>query len=311
MPKIGLVLSGGGGKGAYQIGVWRALHEYGIDQKITAISGTSVGALNAALFLQGNYQQAEDVWLHISPEKILTVDLRKIATKLMQFNYFNKMPNLVGWLNSHGWFSRTGLLEIIRRDVNLPLVSQSRIPFFATCFNEKTWKANYFQLNDRSPEHIESVLLATSAIPVIFDPVTIGGVTYWDGGLVDNVPIQPLYDLGCEYIIAVHLRRDHPIDYSRFPKAQIFEIVPQEDQGNLIKGTLNFSPRDAAGKMEQGYEDAVAILQPLFKMIGTQKKLWQRINQLGSEEAQFRERRDVFYRERNNLKEELTNYLKE
>ena len=51
---IGLVLDGGGGKGAYQLGVWRALRETGLDQRIAQISGASVGALNAALMVQGN-----------------------------------------------------------------------------------------------------------------------------------------------------------------------------------------------------------------------------------------------------------------
>ena len=69
--KIGLVFAGGGGKGAYHIGVWKALREYGIDKNITAVAGTSVGALNAALLAHGDYGLAEDVWLNISPQQIL------------------------------------------------------------------------------------------------------------------------------------------------------------------------------------------------------------------------------------------------
>jgi NTE family protein len=53
--KIGLVFSGGGGKGAYEIGVWKAFKEYGIDKYVCAVSGTSVGALNAALFATTPY----------------------------------------------------------------------------------------------------------------------------------------------------------------------------------------------------------------------------------------------------------------
>ena len=49
--KIGLVLGGGGGKGAYQIGVWKALREYKIDKYITYLSGTSIGSLNSLCFL--------------------------------------------------------------------------------------------------------------------------------------------------------------------------------------------------------------------------------------------------------------------
>ena len=53
--KIGLVLAGGGGKGAYHIGAWKALKQFEVDKNIGSISGTSVGALNAVLFALGNY----------------------------------------------------------------------------------------------------------------------------------------------------------------------------------------------------------------------------------------------------------------
>lgn len=61
-PDIGLVLCGGGGRGAYQIGVWQALNELGLDRYINGVSGTSAGALNAALFACGNISLAENVW---------------------------------------------------------------------------------------------------------------------------------------------------------------------------------------------------------------------------------------------------------
>ena len=59
---FGLVLSGGGAKGAYEVGVWKALEDYGITDDITVISGTSVGALNAALFACSNAGEAEKLF---------------------------------------------------------------------------------------------------------------------------------------------------------------------------------------------------------------------------------------------------------
>lgn len=66
-PDIGLVLCGGGGRGAYQIGVWQALNELGLDRYINGVSGTSAGALNAALFACGNISLAENVWTSLAP----------------------------------------------------------------------------------------------------------------------------------------------------------------------------------------------------------------------------------------------------
>lgn len=70
----GLVLAGGGGKGAYEIGAWKALRERK-DLKISAVSGTSVGALNAALFCTDDFELAEDIWTkQIDQNVILTPD---------------------------------------------------------------------------------------------------------------------------------------------------------------------------------------------------------------------------------------------
>ena len=84
MKKLGLVLSGGGGKGSYEIGVWRYLKEIGLDKKISVISGTSVGGLNAALMGTEDYENAECIWKYkINREVILTPHddkMKKIAT---------------------------------------------------------------------------------------------------------------------------------------------------------------------------------------------------------------------------------------
>ena len=69
--KIGLVLAGGGARGAYQIGVWKALIELGIDKYINAVSGTSIGDLNAVMFMEGQYELAEQFWLNVTKEQIL------------------------------------------------------------------------------------------------------------------------------------------------------------------------------------------------------------------------------------------------
>ena len=70
--EYGIVLEGGGARGAYQIGAWRALKEAGV--KIKGISGTSVGALNGALICMGDLEKAERIWKNISYSRIMDVD---------------------------------------------------------------------------------------------------------------------------------------------------------------------------------------------------------------------------------------------
>lgn len=81
--RIGLVLSGGGGKGAYQIGCWRALQTLGII-RFEVISGTSVGALNGALIGMGDYDRAERIWSNLEECQVLEADERRKRNLLIR-----------------------------------------------------------------------------------------------------------------------------------------------------------------------------------------------------------------------------------
>lgn len=315
MRKIGLVFAGGGGKGAYQIGVWQALAEYGIDRNIRAVAGTSVGALNAVLFAQGNYRLAERIWLDISPEKILTPDWKRVVLKAGKYlspNIVKQLAFLYERVGGHGWFSRDGLLKLIEDHVDFSLIDNGDVSIHVTCLHRKRLKARYFHLNKLSPADQVSVLLATSAIPFIFDTVEINGESYWDGGfpiLGDNVPVRPLYDLGCDLIIAVHLDRTELIGLEQFQDARIVEIVPMQDQGGFINGTLDFTRGGAQRRMNQGYEDAKRILEPVLQMAVIQGEFADGLAKLQHSEKSFRNDRGNLLTERTSLKAELDQLL--
>lgn len=79
---VGLVLSGGGGKGAYEIGCWRALCESGV--RIGAVSGTSVGALNAALVAQGDLEEARELWSQITAKDVFKLTFHRVPALLLR-----------------------------------------------------------------------------------------------------------------------------------------------------------------------------------------------------------------------------------
>ena len=68
----GLVLEGGGARGAFQIGCWKALRELGVE--IKGVSGTSVGALNGAMIIQDDFERTYDLWYNLSPSQVIDVD---------------------------------------------------------------------------------------------------------------------------------------------------------------------------------------------------------------------------------------------
>ena len=271
--KIGLVFSGGGGKGAYEIGVWRALEEYGVAANIGAIAGTSVGALNGALFAQGNLHHAEEIWKSISPDAILTPhDLWIYLERLASFT--STLPHLAKiiemWFRSHlsnqGGLSQAGLSTLIQNHVDLQRIRAFPGPVYAVAYNVTRNRLDYFDLrNADTLERLESQLLASASIPLVFGKTYVDGCLYLDGGIPiigDNTPVKALYETGIRTIVVVHLSQEPPIDRSLYPDCHIIEIMPQNDLGS----TLNFNADQAKLNMQRGYKDASWILKQFYQI---------------------------------------------
>lgn len=298
MKGIGLVFAGGGGKGAYEIGVWKYLHEIGLDQYVKVVSGTSVGALNAALFTGSSYELAEDLWLNIEPKKILTpknIEPKDIVKWLMlsgisidnpllrqmyKTSLYIKSKTLTGIncveqfllskIRDDYLFSREGLISMISEGLNFKYLRKSEISCFVTCLQCPNLEIKRFKLNEYEDDEITKLLLATSAIPVIFQNEEFNGKKYCDGGIPivgDNVPIKPVYDTGIEYIVVIHLKHDSIIDKKLYSNSKIIEIIPSCDLGNAVTGTLDFTSGGSRKRIEMGYADAKRIMQPLVEMI--------------------------------------------
>lgn len=280
----GLVLGGGGGRGSYEIGVWKALEEYRDVIDIKAVSGSSVGALNAALYACGDLDKATQMWYDITNDRILSnkdIDEDKrnkwfesIKEKLTTIDN-TVIQNAIesigldavakGMRIKDGFFSREGLMDILENSPVLDGVSNSDMSCYATCLNvEGKPTPERFQLSGMEPEEIERILLASSAIPVIFPMETIDKTKYYDGGFFlggDNVPIQPLYDEGYRKFVVVHLDERKT---DRYDDAEMIHIYPSIPLGGAIDGMLDFSPEGVEKRINQGYGDAKAVLVERF-----------------------------------------------
>ncbi|MGL5721553.1 MAG: patatin-like phospholipase family protein [Brevinema sp.] len=264
MKKLGLAFGGGGGRGAYQLGVWRALIETKLDKQVKALTGTSVGAFNATLFLQGNYQKAIDIWMDELGEKILVP--QTTAKKALKTLSLPEISSVASSLNRHGLFSRDGILREIEDHIDLKKTSRASIPITIAAVDSATNCLNYFRLNGKKPEDIQKILAATSAIPFIFPPEVIDGHTFVDGGMPgvgDGCPVRPLADDGCDTVIAVPLDRVTGINHKDFPYTRIIEIIPSDSLWGFVSaidGLLDFSPEATQHRIELGYADAMKIL---------------------------------------------------
>lgn len=265
--KIGLVLAGGGSRGAYQIGVWRALRELGIDKYIQVIAGTSIGALNTVLFLQGNLELAEDIWCKITKEQILPIDEKELGLKGLLFNIGAKnisfVKKYIPKAVKAGTISREGLDEILE-SINLDVVRKSKVKAYAACTIIPELKAEYFNINKYSAESIKKIIHATSAVPMIYDSQNIENINYLDGAITDNIPIQPVYGEGCDVIIVVHLSSDTSIDKCMFPNTSIIEITPSDMCGPDLKEILDFDISMIKKRMTNGYRDTLCRFKPIM-----------------------------------------------
>ena len=267
--KIGLVLAGGGGRGAYQIGVMKALRELSVDKYIKVISGTSIGALNAILFMSEDLDKAIDIWKSISKEEILPTDDNNLTIRSMllhlgikNMNFIKKyMPKII----LGGNISRDGLINIMNK-IDFDFIKKSEKICYATCTDSTKLTARYFKINDYEEEDIKKILLATSAIPMIYDYEEVESIKYLDGGIVDNVPIQPVYVQNCDIIIVVHLAKESDIDKRLFPNTHIIEILPTIMEDGLFEGTLEFDEDMSNKRMNIGYEDTIEMIKPIMAL---------------------------------------------
>ena len=209
---IGLVLQGGGALGAYQAGVYQALHEANFEPDW--IAGVSIGSINAAI-IAGNkpehrLEKLEKFWLDITAREPFTLwpegdTPRKLRNALSAMNgMFFGQPGFFQPTMTNGWFAQRGsraatslydtapLYKTLETLVDFDLIN-TRAPRFAVgAVNVATANFLYFDNAETEigPEHI----MASGALPPALPMVRIGKQYYWDGGLVSNTPLQHLLD---------------------------------------------------------------------------------------------------------------------
>ena len=286
MEGTGLVLSGGGGKGIYQVGILKSLAAAGLLDDVVAVSGSSIGGINAVLFAEGvaeggvsrAIEQMEEVWNEIDLGVIFNFDYSKIQAGDMHFSR-KKTEELIDKYLTYDLFKTTedkSMMPVFVTGARCPegivsseQVTQEEMKLILSASVEDTYRdyaIEYFKLNDQDNGFIRSALLATTSLPVIFSPVDVNGSLYVDGGMKDNSPIKPLYDLGIRRFIVVELSTTTYVkDMNAFADAEIIDILSSVDLGQLLSGTLNFDKQDLAFKKTLGELDGKRYIKTLFE----------------------------------------------
>ena len=288
-PKVGLVLSGGGAKGAAHIGVIKYLEEAGIP--IDYIAGTSMGSIIGGLHALG-YSSSEilDIISSVDWDKLISnqVERKKISytrksenrTQLLTIpfdigadkqeiqskSFKNSLPTgIVSGDNVINLFNSLSVGYCDSVDFNtLPT------PFLCIATNMINGKADILDKGIFSKS-----LRASMAIPILFDPVKIDDTLYADGGLVSNFPAEQCRAMGADYIIGVSMSsglESDPKKLKSLPSqiSQLKVIITDKDFENYHKkcdifispdlkgvGMLSFNAESVAKITESGYEAAL------------------------------------------------------
>lgn len=176
-PAIGLSLSGGGARGAAHIGLLRALEE--ADWKPQHLVGVSAGAIVAAMYAAGRTPDA-----------------------MLQFLRNSSVYRLLGF-----GLPRKGLTSInyLRKRLQSELGEDTRFEDLELPLHIGITNLNEGEIELRSQGPLIDVISASSAIPFLFKPVEIDGQQYVDGGIISNMPVQPLFDAKVDFIIGSNL----------------------------------------------------------------------------------------------------------
>lgn len=229
--KRALVFSGGGAKGSYQIGVWKALKKLHI--KIDIVTGCSIGSINAALFAENKYRIAKKMWLKLTTDDLFTKDDSKVFKDLgLKFDR-----------------AKDYLDKLIDEDK----IRKSRIDYGLITFNYKKRTPKILTKKEIPEGKLVDYILASSTFYPFIEKKKIDDEYYIDGGFYDNMPINLAVDMGADEVIAVDLKN---IGIKRKTKNKDIPITVIEYKLNDT-GTLIFTKEKARERIKLGYNDTM------------------------------------------------------
>ena len=289
-PKIGLVLSGGGAKGAAHIGVLKYIEQEGIP--IDYIAGTSMGAVVGGMYALGySADEILDVISSVDWERLISnnVDRKKISFRNKQEkgshiisvpfsmksrqedirsrSFRNSLPD--GIISGDNLINLFNSLSVGYSDSMS--FNKLQTPFICIATNMMNGKADVL---DRGV--LTKAMRASMAIPILFDPIKIGDTLYADGGLVSNFPADQCRAMGADYIIGVSMSpglEDNPNKLTSLltQVKQLKEIITDKEFENYHKkcdifispdlrgvGMLSFNAESIARVTQSGYDAALA-----------------------------------------------------
>ncbi len=250
--KKGLVFAGGGSKGAYQIGAWKALEELG--ERFDVATGTSIGSINAMLYVQNGFDAAYEMWQRVRAENIMThgVNLDR-SVEAMYKQREQLFPFIKNYVASKGADVRP-FHEILSRHFDPDRFFSSPIDYALITVKFPSFTPVEKTKRDLLPYGANAWqwLAASGAAFPVFPVMKIDGEDYVDGGYYDNIPIASAFKLGAEEVVVLDLKTEKNHEgYVHHPRVRY--IKPTRDLGTF----LNFDRKALDFSISLGYYDTM------------------------------------------------------
>ena len=259
--EYGLVLEGGGAKGAYQIGAWKALKEAGV--KIKGVSGTSVGALNGALICMGDLEKAENLWSNIAYSQIMDVDDELMASLFdrtqLTSEVLRESAREVFRMLGEGGIDITPLRQLIEENIDEEAIRKSPVEFYSCTYSLTDRQEMNVDMKALPEGQMKDMLLASAYLPG-FKNEKLLGKTYVDGGTTNVLPADILLERGYDHLILLRIfgiGREKKISIPE--GVTVLETAPRANLGS----TLEFDAARSRRNMRIGYFDAQRMIYGL------------------------------------------------
>lgn len=232
---IGLVLSGGMAKGAYQIGALKAIENLIPREDIKYISCASIGVLNGYAYATDNLKTAEKLWRKLCT----TEDSRMFIGQILKSNILQKT-----------------IVRLHKPEAQLPP------KFYTALFDYSHKNIVYKNLTNVDAERIPQYLKASVSMPVYNKSVKIDDVSYFDGAMIDNIPVYPLLKYNLDYIICVYFDDTcYKFESDVFDNRIVKITFPSK---NVLKQSLLFQKDGIDEMITRGYDRTNYILKTVL-----------------------------------------------
>ena len=250
--KKALVLGGGGTRGAYEIGVIQALNE--LNMTFDIVTGTSIGALIGALYVQGDFEKAYDFCAHMKASDI-TLDGISNDTTIENFMIQkNKIPKILKSYVQEKGADITPLKENIERLFDYEKFINSPMQFGLTTTKFPSLERVEITKEQMTTKELAiSAILASSACFPAFPMVEIEDELYIDGGYSDNCPMDQAIRMGATELVVIDLNHDHPNHTNLHYYPNVTYLCPHRSLGRM----LSFIPEQIEHNIQLGYLDAM------------------------------------------------------